>query len=120
MAGLIAGLLSMIAMRNLPARNLITIAYQLQSFQLIGAPEWTRTTKYDIVVIGQMGSPVSDETSLTGTYDVTLRWSTDVAPTDDSPTFVTALQEQLGLKLEKRRVNTDVVIVDHIEHPRPD
>src|SRR5438477_4898376 len=34
---------------NLPARNLITIAYQIQSYQLIGAPEWTRTTKYDIV-----------------------------------------------------------------------
>src|SRR6266404_2519666 len=34
---------------NMPARNLITVAYQIQSYQLIGAPEWTRTTKYDIV-----------------------------------------------------------------------
>ena len=201
---------------NMPARNLITVAYQLQSFQLVGAPEWTRTTKYDILAkpaeaktrdeiflmmrtlladrfklsmhreerqvdgyalvrarggalgpgmkpsavdcekaftttprcrdgrtdfgaasvsmkvvgapiwnllqtaIGQLGAPVDDETGLTGTYDIDMRWSTELTPGGDLPTFVTALEEQLGLKLEKRRVTTEVFVVDHMEHPTPD
>jgi uncharacterized protein (TIGR03435 family) len=205
-----------IAVEHLPPRNLITIAYHLQPYQLIGAPEWTRDTSYDInakpaeastrdqiflmlqallsdrfklsfhrenrqmdgyalvraradelgpaltpsavdcekafattprcreggfgiangsnslkavgiplwsllqLIIGQVGGPVSDETRLTGTYDVDLRWSTEVAPADDLRSIFTALQEQLGLKLERRRVTTDVVVVDHIERPSPD
>ena len=38
-----------ITVQHLPARSLITIAYRIQQFQLIGAPEWTRTTYYDVV-----------------------------------------------------------------------
>ena len=201
-----------IVTQHMPARNLLTIAFQIQSYQLIGAPDWTRNTTYDIsakpaeaatreqifpmmqallvdrfklsfhresrqvdgyalvraraselgpslrpsaldcekvmattprcreggisantmkmvgvplwsvlqIVIGQVGAPVSDETRLTGTYDVDLRWSTDVAPSDDLQSIFTAVQEQLGLKLDKRRVMTDVVVVDHIERPGPD
>ena len=71
-------------------------------------------------VISAVGAPVSDETGLTATYDVDLRWSPDVAPSDDLQSIFTALREQLGLKLEKRRVTTEVVVIDHIERPSPD
>jgi uncharacterized protein (TIGR03435 family) len=193
--------------QNMPARSLITIAYQLQPYQLVGAPDWTRDTRYDIdarpsdvatreqsramlqallverfrltfhresrqidgfalvraregrlgpnlrpsnvdceqafssaprcregaitsdamravgtpmwslvqLVISQVGAPVSDETQLAGTYDFDLRWSNEVAPPDDRQTIYTALQEQLGLKLERRRVMDDVLIIDGME-----
>jgi uncharacterized protein (TIGR03435 family) len=205
-----------ITTEHLPARAYITIAYELQPFQLVGAPDWTRDTYYDMVakpaaaatreqslamlqalvrdrfkltfhrekrqmdgfalvrarpnelgpglrtstvncetqsapeprcregritfegsantmkqvgrsiaglrqvVIGAVGAPVSDDTGLAGTFDIDLRWSTDVAPTDDLPSLVTALQDQLGLKLERRRVTEDVFVVDRIERPTPD
>jgi uncharacterized protein (TIGR03435 family) len=63
---------------------------------------------------------VSDGTGLTGTFDIDLRWSGDVAPTDDLPSLVTALQDQLGLKLERRRVTQEVVVIDRLERPSPD
>jgi uncharacterized protein (TIGR03435 family) len=207
-----------ITSEHVPARAYINTAYELQSFQLVGAPEWTRNTYYDIVakpaggatatreqtlamlqtllrdrfkltfhrekrqmdgfalvrarpgesgpslrpstvncetpavpdprcrqnffsveapintmkqvgypirrllleVVNAMGAPASDETGLTGTFDIDLRWSTDVAPADDLPSFATALQDQLGLKLERQRVTEDVFIVDRIERPTPD
>ena len=49
---------------------------------------------------------------------IDLRWSNDAAPADDLPSF-TAIQEQLGLKLEGRRVNADVFVVDRFERPIP-
>lgn len=69
------------------------------------------------VILNRVNAPVSDETQLTGTFDVDLHWSNDLAPTDDAGALFTALQEQLGLKLERRRVTVDVVVVDRIEHP---
>ena len=192
---------------HLPARQLVTIAYQLQPFQLVGDPEWARSTYYDIeakpvdtatreqtfamlqallverfrlafhresrqldgfalvrertnglgpnlrpssvdcekaftatprcrqgritsdtmiavgtpiwsllqLVISQVGAPVSDETQLTGPFDFDLRWSNEVAPSGDLPSIYTALQEQLGLKLERRRVAAEMFIVDRLE-----
>ena len=86
------------------------------SMTAVGAPVWTLLQ----LVISKVGAPVSDETGLTGTYDLQLRWSNEVAPADDRPSIVTALQEQLGLRLERRRVSTDVFVVDRFERPTPD
>ena len=86
------------------------------SMTAVGSPMWSLLQ----LVIARVGAPVSDETGLTGTYDVTLRWSNELAPTDDRPTIYQALQDQLGLKLERRRVMTDVVIVDRLERATPD
>lgn len=73
---------------------------------------------------GLAGALVNDRTGLKGDYAVTLRFtppglSTDVAPPDDAPQFVTALQEQLGLKLQPERTRVAVFIIDHIERPTP-
>jgi uncharacterized protein (TIGR03435 family) len=193
--------------QHMNARALVTFAHQLQPYQLLGIPDWTRNTYYDVeakprgeatreqtlammqtllaerfqlmfhretreidgfalvrtradrlgpnlrpsevdcekvfatvprcrqggitsdtmravgspigsvvqLVISKVGAPVSDETRLAGTYDVDLRWSDELVPNDDRQSIYTALQEQLGLRLERRRVKTDVVVVDRME-----
>jgi len=68
--------------------------------------------------IGRSLSPyaerrVFDKTGLDGRYDYELKWSEDVS-------FFTAVQEQLGLKLEAGRAPLDVVVVDSVERPVED
>jgi uncharacterized protein (TIGR03435 family) len=82
----------------------------------VGVPIWSVLQ----LIISEVGAPVSDATQLTGTFDVDLRWSNEVAPSDDLRPISTALQEQLGLKLERRRVPAEVFIIDRVEHPAPD
>ena len=199
--------------QHIPARFLITIAFDLKGFQLIGAPDWLATTYYDVsakpegtatraqtfamlqqllidrfklvyhrepreidgyslvqarpgtlgpnmkpsaldcsqppaattprcregritetsmkgsgvstwnlllVLAAEIGAPIVDNTQLTGTFDVDLRWSTEMAPANDLPTISTAIQEQLGLKLERARVTSEAFIIDRIERPTPD
>jgi uncharacterized protein (TIGR03435 family) len=62
---------------------------------------------------------VVDKTGLTDLYDITLRWSPeDVGSSDASlPSLFTALQEQLGLKLEYNKNPIDVIVIDHIDKP---
>jgi uncharacterized protein (TIGR03435 family) len=61
---------------------------------------------------------VVDRTGLKGSFDVDLDWASD--PSSDKPSIFTAVQEQLGLKLEFERNPVDVVIVDHVERPVED
>jgi bla regulator protein BlaR1 len=62
---------------------------------------------------------VVDKTGLTELYDITLRWSPDDVGSSDAslPSLFTALQEQLGLRLEYNKNPIDVIVVDHIERP---
>ena len=57
----------------------------------------------------RIGRPVLDKTGLTGEYDFALRCSPDE--------FFTALQEQLGLKLESTKGPVEVLVIDHVERP---
>jgi len=64
--------------------------------------------------------PVVDETGLTGKYDFVLKWTPDETESTDphaAPGIFTAVQEQLGLKLEPTRGPTDVLVIDHVERP---
>jgi uncharacterized protein (TIGR03435 family) len=73
--------------------------------------------------------PVVDRTGLTGKYDFTLNWTPDslqtaghdFPPTDrptlDVPDFFTAIQQQLGLKLESVKEPVDIFVIDHVERP---
>jgi uncharacterized protein (TIGR03435 family) len=76
---------------------------------------------------------VRNRTELAGTFDLDLQWTdltvllqpggslTDAPPPPDNPTSIfTALQEQLGLKLESTKGPVDVLVIDHVEHPTPD
>ena len=66
---------------------------------------------------------VVDRTGLDGPFDAELRWSADVNTTpanSDAPSIFTALQEQLGLKLESTRAPVEVLVIDSVERPTPD
>lgn len=69
-----------------------------------------------------MDRPVVDETGLPGRYDFTLRWTPYNSPTNDpnaAPDIFTAVQEELGLKLEATKGPADVLVIDHVEKPSP-
>ena len=61
--------------------------------------------------------PVKDMTGLKGKYDFDLKWATDNGSDDARlpDSLFTALQEQHGLRLEGRKVDIEVVVVDHVE-----
>ena len=64
-------------------------------------------------------APVVDKTGLLGTYNYTLQFGREWSATDpDSwPSIFTAVQEQLGLKLESVHENVPNLVVDHITNP---
>nr|WP_254059710.1 TIGR03435 family protein [Granulicella sp. L46] len=72
-----------------------------------------------------LGRVVLDKTRIAGRYDITLKWTpdTDSNPTTDSsaidagPSLFTAIQEQLGLKLEPSKGPVEVLVVDNVEMP---
>jgi bla regulator protein BlaR1 len=77
-----------------------------------------------------VGRPVGDQTGLKGTYSFELNWVPDspqangvgdAAPVDTSgPSIFTAVQEQLGLRLERRDGPVDILVLDHVEKPAED
>ncbi|HVL90226.1 MAG TPA: TIGR03435 family protein [Actinomycetota bacterium] len=74
--------------------------------------------------LGLIERPVIDRTGLTGTYDFDLRFS--AAPLASSaadvplPSIFTAVQEQLGLRLEPARGPVEFLVIDSIERPTAD
>ncbi len=65
------------------------------------------------------GRIVVDKTNLSGRYDVKLQWTPDGAPITDGspPALFTAIEEQLGLKLDSAKEPVDVLVIDHIDQP---
>jgi uncharacterized protein (TIGR03435 family) len=78
-----------------------------------------------------LAKPVSDKTGIEGKFDFDLTWTPDesqfvamgirVPPAADNPNappeLFTAIQEQLGLKLEPQKVPAEVLVIDHVERP---
>jgi uncharacterized protein (TIGR03435 family) len=75
---------------------------------------------------------VIDRTGVTGNWDFELTFTperirqqalTGGAPPDvdpNGPSIFTAVQEQLGLKLESTKGPVNVLVIDHVEQPSPD
>jgi uncharacterized protein (TIGR03435 family) len=63
------------------------------------------------------GRVVIDRTGLTGLFDYTLRHASTLSQANDAPSIFTALQEQLGLKLEPSTGQVPVLVVSRIERP---
>lgn len=66
---------------------------------------------------------VVDRTALQGAFDVDLQWGADAAAVvtaSDTPSIFTALQEQLGLRLEPSRAPVEVLVIESVERPTPD
>jgi|SRR5262245_17215138 len=71
-----------------------------------------------------VGRKVIDRTGLSGAFDVNLEWMPEepgagAPPPDSLPSIFTALQEQLGLKLEASTGPVDVLVILRAERPRP-
>jgi uncharacterized protein (TIGR03435 family) len=77
----------------------------------------------------QLDRTVVDQTGLTGKYDVELRWTPDntstpstgpdrgIAADSPTPSIFTAMQEQLGLKLESHKAPVEVLVIDQVAAP---
>ena len=69
----------------------------------------------------QLGRQVLDKTGLTGKYDFKLEWTPDTAVTEGTelggPYLFTALQEQLGLRLESQKGVVQVLVIDRAGKP---
>jgi len=75
----------------------------------------------DVFTLG-LDRPVIDKTGLKGQVEINLRWAPD-DPTDTTPEQVslfTAVQEQLGLKLQPATGPVEVIVIDSVERPTPD
>jgi uncharacterized protein (TIGR03435 family) len=67
-----------------------------------------------------LGRVVLNQTGLNGRYDLNMEWTPDDAPAtmlDGAPGIFTAIQEQLGLKLESTRGPVPVLVIDSVEKP---
>jgi uncharacterized protein (TIGR03435 family) len=73
-----------------------------------------------------VGRVVVNNTGITGQFDMRLKWTPDDQPppmlngapdTNPPPDIFTAIQEQLGLKLEPAKGPVPVLVIDHIEKP---
>ncbi len=86
------------------------------------------------ILAARVGRPVLDQTGLKGIYDFKLEWTPEVgegmmkggpldkaegapAPDPSGPSIFTALQEQLGLKLEAQNGPAEVIVIDRVEKP---
>lgn len=78
----------------------------------------------------QEGRPVLDQTGMKGTYDFTLEFAVQTGPggmplppaamgnaSETAPSLFSAIQEQLGLRLESTKALTDTIVIDHIDEP---
>ena len=92
---------------------------------LVSAREIT-IEQFVIRLAAFVNRPVIDRTGLTGNFDLDLSYTPDspargaVALPSDGPSIFTALQEQLGLKLDSQRGPVDVFVIDRAERPTPD
>ena len=78
------------------------------------------------------GRPVVDKTGLTGVYDLDLKWTPEQEPpgpdgtaqqpqpSSDGGSLYTAVQEQLGLKLDAQRGPVEVLVIDSVQRPIED
>src|SRR5688572_13836005 len=74
-------------------------------------------------VTGNVNRFVVDKTGLTGRFDFKYEWTSDLPTANaigDRVSFITALQEQLGLKLVNDRAQIEVLVIDSVWRPTPD
>jgi uncharacterized protein (TIGR03435 family) len=82
----------------------------------------------------QLGRPVIDRTGLKGNFDFKLEWTPDPGqsfafgggppgadapppPDPNGPSIFTAVQEQLGLRLESQKGPVEMLVIDKVEKP---
>jgi bla regulator protein blaR1 len=81
----------------------------------------------NLPTVGHLGRPGVNRTGLSGRFDFSLEWTpernnpaaggADAQPELEGTTFLEALKEQLGVKLEPMKAPMNVLVVDHVELP---
>jgi uncharacterized protein (TIGR03435 family) len=108
-----------------PARYRIQIGPESKTYA------WSTSMKsFADFLARQVSRPVLDKTGLTGIYDFTLDWVPEAPPTSSpdaangltlpgvpGASLFSALQQQLGLKLEPGKSPIEVIVIDHVERP---
>ncbi|HEY1744811.1 MAG TPA: TIGR03435 family protein [Granulicella sp.] len=101
------------------ARGAMTVQSTVQNTELTGHA--IPLASFANMLTDQLHRTVIDKTGLTGQYDLLLKWTSDDtsdASSDSStPSIFTALQEQLGLKLQSSKGPVDTLVVDRVEMP---
>jgi uncharacterized protein (TIGR03435 family) len=66
-----------------------------------------------------LGRPVVDKTGIEGGFDFNLEWTPEDTPADLAlaPSIFTAIEEQLGLRLDARKERAEILVIDHVEKP---
>ena len=106
---------------------------KLKQYDPANRGNWNRSGKGHLelhnITLAQLGNflynelarPVVDTTGLSGTWDVVLDWTPVDTSGDDpkatGPSLITAVQEQLGLKLETQRAPIEYLMIDQVERP---
>jgi uncharacterized protein (TIGR03435 family) len=91
----------------------------------IRGPGWISGTNVSLahladLLSGRTDRPVIDKTALSDPIDFNLRWAQGNTPAETEwPSLFTAIQEQLGLKLEPQNLPIEILVIDHVEKPSP-
>jgi uncharacterized protein (TIGR03435 family) len=85
------------------------------------------TLMFGITDLSGVDRPVLDRTGLAGKFDLVMEFTPQLngplppgatfQPDESGPTFLQALKEDLGLKLESQTGPVDVIVIDHVEQP---
>jgi uncharacterized protein (TIGR03435 family) len=86
--------------------------------------KYTNVSMSDLAMMLQfnLDRPVVDQTGVKGRYDFRMQWTVDEGQATDPdapPGLFTAIQEQIGLKLESAKAPVDVLVIDQVEKPSP-
>jgi bla regulator protein BlaR1 len=120
-----------------PARDAAVFPPVCDAYMMMMSPNalvraGSRNTTLDLLAgalpgMGKLDRPLVDQTGLSGRFDFSIEFTpesnppsapTADAPTDvQGPTFLEALHEQLGLKLESTKAPLQILVVDHVERP---
>jgi uncharacterized protein (TIGR03435 family) len=70
-----------------------------------------------LMLSGTAGRPVVDKTGLPEKYAFHLDWNPANAPDSDTPSIFTAVQQQLGLRLEPQKAPFEILVIDSADRP---
>lgn len=106
-------------------KNMMRTGRGLLTAQAVGMADFT------LNLSNILGWPVTDKTGLIGKYDFELKWAPDPSqptvaalgaelpppPDPNGPSIFTAVQEQLGLRLESQKAPVEMLVIDRVERP---
>ena len=111
--------LALVVAKNGP--KMTAAAMPEEDDRLQGGNSYLKATNFTMKLLAQIlsgrGTPVVDKTGLTGGYDFELSWAPPNDTSGEKSSLSTAVEEQLGLKLETAKIPIEAVVVGGAEKP---